>query len=169
MTDFARLLTALNDADVQCIIVGGLAATVHGSSRLTQDVDVVYSRENENIERVIAALAPLEPYLRGAPPGLPFEWSPATLRRGLNFTLTTDAGDIDLLGELTGGGTYEALAPHSVIVTMFGRDHRCLGLPMLIQTKRAAGRPRDLEAIAELELLWDETDKDELSKEGGST
>ena len=51
---------------------------------------------------------------------------------------------------------------------MFGRDHRCLGLPMLIQTKRAAGRPRDLEAIAELELLWDETDLDELSTEGGS-
>ncbi len=169
MTDFARLLTALNDADVQCIIVGGLAATVHGSSRLTQDVDVVYSRQNENIERVIAALAPLNPYLRGAPPGLPFEWSPATLRRGLNFPLTTDAGDIDLLGEITGGGTYEDLAPHGVTVTMFGRDHRCLDLPMLIQTKRAAGRPRDLEAIAELELLRDETDKDELSKEGGST
>lgn len=167
MTDFARLLAALNDADVQCIIVGGLAATVHGSSRLTQDVDVVYSRQNQNIERIIDALSPLNPYLRGAPRGLPFEWSPATLRRGLNFALATDAGDIDLLGELTGGGTYEELAPHSVSVTMFGREHRCLDLPTLIQTKRAAGRPRDLEAIAELELLRDETDPDELSKEGG--
>lgn len=94
--------------------------------------------------------------LRGAPPGLPFEWSAATLRAGLNFTLTTTAGTLDLLGDVTGGGRYEDLLPHTLVVELFGRDVRCLDLEWLIMTKRAAGRPRDLEAIAELEALREE-------------
>lgn len=156
MTDFARLLAALADGDVGFVIVGGLAATIHGSSRLTQDVDVVYARDAANVERLVAALGPYRPYLRGVPAGLPFDWSVETIRRGLNFTLTTSVGDIDLLGEIVGGGTYEVLAPHAIGVTLFGREHRCLDLPWLIRTKRAAGRPKDLEAIAELEVLQQE-------------
>jgi hypothetical protein len=70
--------------------------------------------------------------------------------------LTTTAGDIDLLGEITGGGSYEDLLPHTITVSLFGRPTRCLSLEWLIHTKRAAGRPRDLEAIAELEVLRDE-------------
>lgn len=156
MTDFAGLLGALVGSEVDFIIVGGVAATVHGSARLTQDVDVVYGRDEDNLERLVAALHPLEPYLRGAPGGLPFEWTPATLRRGLNFTLTTSLGDINLLGEITGGGGYRDLLPHSFAVDLFGHACRCLDLPWLIHTKRAAGRPRDLDAIAELEVLLDE-------------
>lgn len=157
MTDFRRLLDALSNAGVDSIIVGGLAATVHGSARLTQDVDIVYERSLSNLERIVEALRPYQPYLRGAPPGLPFEWSIETLRAGLNFTLTTSLGDIDLLGEIAGGGDYAELAPHAIDVELFGRTHRCLDLPWLIQTKRAAGRPRDLEAIAELTALEEET------------
>lgn len=156
MTDFDALIGALDEAGVEFIIVGGLAATIHGSSRLTQDIDAVYARSDENIERLVTALRAHEPYLRGAPPNLPFEWSSATIRRGLNFTLTTTIGDIDLLGEITGGGGYEDLLPHSIVVDLFGHECRCLDLPWLIKTKRAAGRPRDLEAIAELEALLEE-------------
>lgn len=156
MTDFARLLSALHKARADVIIVGGVAATVHGSSRLTQDVDVCYSRTDANLDRIVKALKPLEPYLRGAPRGLPFEWSRVTLRAGLNFTLTTTAGDIDILGEVTGGGKYEDLLGHTIEVTLFGQRARVLNLAWLIATKRAAGRPRDLEAIAELEALRDE-------------
>ncbi|HZD05310.1 MAG TPA: hypothetical protein VE173_10340 [Longimicrobiales bacterium] len=159
MTDFKALLGTLADEGVAFVIVGGLAATVHGSSRLTQDVDVVYDREQENLERLVRALAPYQPYLRGAPPGLPFEWSAATLRNGLNFTLTTTLGDIDLLGEITGGGGYRELLGQTVSVELFGRTHRCLDLVALIRTKRAAGRPRDLEVIAELEALREERDR----------
>ncbi len=153
VTDFDALIGALSQSGVEFIIVGGLAATIHGSSRLTQDVDVVYARSSENIERLVAALAPHDPYLRGAPPNLPFDWSGATIQRGLNFTLTTKLGDVDLLGEITGGGGYDDLVPHSIVVGLFGYKCRCLDLEWLIKTKRAAGRPRDLEAIAELEAL----------------
>ena len=156
MTDFQALIRALVDGKVEFVLVGGLAATVHGSARLTQDVDVVYSRSEANIARLVEALEPLNPYLRGAPPGLPFEWSSATVKRGLNFTLTTTAGDIDLLGEIVGGGGYEALSARAEYVDLFGYECLCLDLPTLIATKRAAGRPRDLEAIAELEALLEE-------------
>lgn len=91
MTDFEQLLATLHAGDVRFIIVGGLAATIHGSNRLTQDLDVVYERSNDNLERLTAALKSHQPYLRGAPPHLPFEWSASTLRRGLNFKLTTCA------------------------------------------------------------------------------
>lgn len=153
MIDVAAVLRAFEEAGVEAVLVGGLAATVHGSARLTQDVDFVYSREPRNIERLARALRPHAPYLRGAPAGLPFEWSAATIKRGLNFTLTTDIGDIDLLGEIPGGGDYQALLPHTIEVEIFGRRCRCLNLPALIRAKRAAGRPKDLEALAELEAL----------------
>ncbi|HWP35067.1 MAG TPA: hypothetical protein VNM66_05660 [Thermodesulfobacteriota bacterium] len=156
MTDFEALLRTLSDGGVEFIIVGGVAATAHGAARLTQDLDVVYSRSPENIRRLASALAPHAPYLRGAPPGLPFRWDEATIRRGLNFTLTTSLGDLDLLGELTGGGDYTALLPRTVELELFGRPYRCLDLEWLIRVKRAAGRPRDLEAIAELEALLEE-------------
>jgi hypothetical protein len=115
------------------------------------------ARAAENLARLQQALAPYSPYLRGAPAGLPFEWSVQTLQRGLNFTLTTNIGDIDLLAEIPGGGRYEDLLPHSSPITVFGRQIRLLDLPWLIHVKRAAGRPRDLEVIAELEALDEES------------
>jgi hypothetical protein len=154
--DFEGLLRVLHDAGVRFILVGGLAATVHGSARATYDVDVVYSRAPDNLERLVRALAPYRPYLRGAPPGLPFELDLETVRRGLNFTLTTTLGDLDLLGEVAGGGTYERLRSRVIELEAFGFTIVCLDLAALIETKRAAGRPRDLEAIAELEALRDE-------------
>lgn len=153
MIDFAAVLRAFEDVGVESIVVGGLAATIHGSARLTQVVDLVYSREPRNIESLVDALRPHSPYLRGAPEGLPFEWSVATIMRGLNFTLTTAIGDIDLLGEIPGGGDYQTLLPHTTEVAIFGHRCRCLNLPALIRAKRAAGRPKDLEGLAELEAL----------------
>ncbi|MBI3457308.1 MAG: hypothetical protein HY002_16140 [Candidatus Rokubacteria bacterium] len=161
MTDFAALFRCLAQAGVEYIVVGGAAATAHGSARLTQDLDVVYRRSEDNVRRLVSALAPHKPYLRGAPPGLPFQWDTRTIRRGLNFALTTEVGAIDLLGEITGGGTYEDLLPHCVSIKLFGITCQCLGLARLIQVKRAAGRPRDLDAIAELEAILEETARGE--------
>jgi hypothetical protein len=156
VTDFPALLRVLADAGVEFIVVGGAAAVAHGSARLTLDLDLVYRRTPDNITRLAAALAPHGPYLRGAPPGLPFRWDAATIQRGLNFTLTTALGDVDPLGEIVGGGGYEALRPHSDEIEVYGLRCRCLGLTKLIEVKRAAGRPEDLEAIAELEALAEE-------------
>jgi len=159
VTDFARLLRCLAAAGVEYVVVGGAAATAHGSVRLTLDLDVVYRRSDDNLHRVVAALSPHRPYLRGAPPGLPFRWDARTLQRGLNFTLTTELGAIDLLGEITGGGRYEDLLADSVTIKVFGIACPILGLERLIEVKRAAGRPKDLEAIAELEAIREERDR----------
>ena len=157
--DFRSIVEVLVDGGVEVVVVGGLAAQAHGSARLTQDADFVYNRSPANIARLVAALAPFEPYLRGAPPGLPFRFDEETVRRGLNFTLTSALGDLDLLGEIVGGGTYEQLLPNSIVLNVFGRDLRVLDAPALIRAKRAAGRPKDLEAIAELEALLAEREQ----------
>jgi len=159
LIDIETALRVLAGAGVEFIVVGGVAARAHGSARLTNDLDVLYRRTPENVARLAAALEPHTPYLRGAPPGLPFRLDPETIRRGLNFTLTSRFGDIDLLGEITGGGGYEAVAAHSTIVAAFGLEVRCLDLDLLIQVKRAAGRPKDLEGIAELEALLEERER----------
>jgi predicted nucleotidyltransferase len=157
--NFRDLLPLLLRHKVRFILIGGGAALAHGAARLTYDVDVVYARDAENIRQLAAALSPHQPYLRGAPPGLPFHWDERTIRAGLNFTLTTALGDLDLLGEVAGGGTYEELLPDTQDVAAFGVTCRAVTLERLIQLKRAAGRPKDLEAIAELQALLEERRK----------
>ncbi len=155
MTFYDDLLARLSDSDVEYIVVGGVAATAHGSTRLTLDLDVLYSRTPENLERIVKALHGLNPYLRGAPAGLPFRWDSRTLQSGLNFTLTTDRGDLDLLGVIAGVGSYSEALAESVEMDAFGRPLKCLSLEQLLRAKRAAGRPKDLEVIAELEEIRD--------------
>jgi predicted nucleotidyltransferase len=159
VTDFKALLRLLTDSEVEFIIVGGAAATAHGSARLTFDLDVVYKRSKENLARIVNALRPIQPYLRGAPAGLPFDWSVETIEKGLNFTLTTSLGSLDLLGEIAGGGGYEQLLGTTISVEIGGVECLCLGLERLIEVKRAAGRPKDLEVIAELQHILDETNR----------
>lgn len=155
-TDIHEILRLFTRQGVEFIVIGGVAATAHGSARATFDLDVVYRRTQENLARLVAALAQFQPYLRGAPPGLPFRWDAQTVWRGLNFTLTTSLGALDLLGEVTGGGGYDDLLPDAVPLQLYGVECLCLDLEKLIHVKRAAGRPKDFEAIAELEAILEE-------------
>jgi hypothetical protein len=157
--DLAQVIPPLARANVDFILIGGMAAILHGSARVTFDVDVVYSRAPDNINRLTEALAPYKPRLRNAPAGLPFILDAKTVWNGLNFTLTTDLGDVDLLGEVAGGKTYSDLLPNSFDVEAFGVQFKCLDLPTLIRIKEAAGRPKDREAIAELRVLLEESEK----------
>ena len=138
--DLAQVIPPLVEAKVDFILIGGMAAILHGSARA-------------------AGLAPHKPYLREAPPGLPFTWDAKTIRSGLNFTLTTELGDIDLLGEVAERETYSDLLPHSFDVEAFGVRFKCVDLPTLIRIKEAAGRKKDHEAIAELRVLLEESEK----------
>lgn len=156
MTKFEALLTALRGENVSFVIIGGIAATLHGSARLTNDLDIAYERSTENYRRLTRALAPFDPYLRGAPVGLPFRFDEETIKRGLNFTLRTISGDIDLLGEVTGIGSFEAVFKESQEVNLFGSSYRFINLDALIRSKKAAGRPKDFEVLAELEAIREE-------------
>jgi hypothetical protein len=158
MIEYRKILQTLVTGRVDFVVVGGVAAAMHGTARSTLDVDVVYWRDDANLARLVAAVAPLAPYPRGAPPGLPFRWDVRAVHQGLNFTLDTALGRLDLLGEVA-GGTFETLLPHAVEIDVGAFRVRCVDLPTLIRLKRAAGRPKDFEAIAELELLLEEKRK----------
>jgi predicted nucleotidyltransferase len=161
-TQIERLVRVLSQPQVSFVLIGGLAAIAHGSAYLTYDVDVCYQRTPENLRRLCDALEPVHPYLRGAPPGLPFRLDPRTIESGLNFTLITDLGDLDLLGEVTGLGTFDRVAEASETMELFGFPVRVLSLEGLIRSKKAAGRQKDLNALPELEALL------ELKRRGGA-
>lgn len=154
MIDFAKLFEALRPVDY--VLIGGVAAAARGSARVTQDLDVVYRRDRSNLRALVEAVGPLDPYPRGAPPGLPFVFDERTLLNGLNFTLQTSLGSLDLLGEVPGMNGYDELLSGSTELVLFGVRVRCVDLPTLIRLKRAAGRPKDFEVIAELESLLEE-------------
>lgn len=148
--DYRTLLTALVEEQVQFVIVGGVALVMHGSARITLDLDVCYSRERANLKRLAAALKPLRPTLRGAPPDLPFVLDTGALASGLNFTLSTAAGDIDLIGEMTGVGPYGVVARLARTMELYGLAVQVLSLEGLERAKRAAGRRKDLLDLADI-------------------
>lgn len=150
MTEVQRLLDVLNAAGVDFVVVGGVALVLRGSSRVTLDLDVCYARDPDNLRRLAAALAPYHPRLRGAPPDLPFLWDDRTLASGLNFTLTTDLGDLDILGEIAGIGGYAQVSAGSSELSVGATRIRVLDLDSLERSKRAAGRIKDLLDLAEI-------------------
>ena len=159
MTDFEQLIRRLVAEGVEFIVVGGFAGAIHGATRSTQDLDIVYRQTSENVQRIVRAISPLSPYPRGAAAGLPFRFDQQTIEFGSSFALSTTLGFIDLLGDITGGGGYGQLLPFTIKVTLFGEECRCLDLPKLIQVKRAAGRAKDFDALAELEAIAEERER----------
>jgi hypothetical protein len=138
---------------VDIVIVGGVAATVHGSGLLTNDLDVCYARTPPNLERLASALKSVNARLRGAPENLPFVLDSETLRHGVKFTFTTDIGNLDLLGEVRGVGGYQEVHVGSLTYDIFGYQFRVVEIGKLIIAKRIAGRPKDLIALPELEAI----------------
>ena len=152
--EFEKILILLAESRVEFVVIGGVAAMAHGVARVTYDVDVCYHRSEDNIERLCRALQDIHPTLRGAPPDLPFKLNPATVKSGLNFTLATDLGDLDLLGEVAGLGEYEAVRAASETLAMYGNHPmQILTIEGLLSAKHAAGRAKDIEVILELEAL----------------
>ena len=153
MNDYLRLLKVLCDAQVRFVIIGGAAAAAQGATYPTYDLGVCYDRGRNNIERLANALKPFHPRLRGVPDDLPFTFDSATIARGMNFTRTTDLGDIDLFGEVAGIGGYKDVNSLSITLIIFGVECAVLSLNGLILSKRATARPKDLLVLPEIEAL----------------
>ena len=130
-----------------------MAATLFGSTQLTNDLGVCYARNSENLEKLANALQSVNAHLRGVPDNVPFVLDAETLRKGLNFTFITDIGSLDLLGEVRGVGGYDEVLAGSVTYELFGYRFPVIEIGKLILAKRAAGRPKDLIAIPELEAI----------------
>jgi predicted nucleotidyltransferase len=148
------MLRGLTRRKVKFVVVGGVAAAAHGSSRVTNDLDICYDASDKaNLVALASLLSSWDAYPRGIEPGLPFILDDRTLFGAPVLTLMTGEGDIDVMDKIAGVGEYASVKAHSERISALGVRFRVLDLPSLIKAKRAAGRPRDHEHLPELEAL----------------
>jgi hypothetical protein len=158
MIDFEpdRILQVLQQHRVQFVTIGGVAGTLHGSPSFTNDLDVCYEREKENLERLAAALGELEARLRGVDDDVPFLLDAETLGAGDHFTFVTKYGDFDCLGMPSGTRGYDDLITRARDMDLDGLTVAVASLDDLIAMKQAAGRPKDRIEVEVLGALRDE-------------
>jgi hypothetical protein len=159
------LLQALERQGVDFVLVGGLAGLAHGSSYPTYDLDIAYSRDRQNLRRLVDALREIGVTLRGAPAALPFQLEVETLANGANFTFETAFGSFDILGDVAGVKSYDELRRGSKVEEVFGMQVRIASLDHLIAMKRAANRAKDQLMVMEYIVLADEIRKREAEDE----
>jgi hypothetical protein len=166
--EYLDALEMLAKHRVRFVLIGGVAGNLRGSTTVTQDVDVCYARDEENLERMAAALRELNARLRGAPPDVPFILDAKTLRMGDHFTFATDAGSLDILGHPSGvpGGYEELERASDPIQIASGVTVQVASIDDLIRMKRTAGRPKDLIEVEVLGALRDEIDAQTTQERG---
>lgn len=148
-----RLIERLCDANIDFVIVGGFAGMLHGSSLVTRDLDVCAVLSSENVAKLRAALADLQPTHRFNPKRLSFLDTPDPGLGMNNLYLETELGPVDFLGSILGIGDFERVRAASIEIELFGRRCRVISLQDLIQAKEALGRDKDLIAAKELRAI----------------
>jgi len=157
--DPIRALKMLVDHRVRFVVIGGFAGRLWGSTTVTNDLDVCYARDRKNLNALAAALQELEASLRGAPDGLPFRPDAETLASGDHFTFTTNAGNLDCLGNPAGSRGFLDLIAGATAMKLDSIEVPVASLDDLIRLKRAAGRPKDLVEVEILGALKEEIGK----------
>jgi predicted nucleotidyltransferase len=153
MTSTRNLLQRLSDRNIDFVVIGGIAAVIHGSPRATFDLDVCAVPDHATCVNIVTAVSDLHPKFRMRP-DLPVVTPDNPNLRGLkNLYLRTDLMMLDVLGEVAGVGDFAACANESEWVDFRGLRCRVLRLESLIRAKKAAGRNKDLLALPELEVL----------------
>ncbi len=153
--DPVPVLVRFADAEIDFVVIGGVAGGAHGSAFGTEDLDVAYSRAMTNLEKLAAALLDLGAKLRDTPPDVPFILDARTLGEGGNFTFDTALGKVDILAYPAGAPAYDTLRAAAEEITIEGRRVRVASLDHLIAMKEAAARPRDLTMAAEYRTIAD--------------
>ncbi len=151
--NFRKFFQALVESNVQFLLVGGVAAIGHGMTHSTNDLDICHKRSPENLQCLVKALSPAHPKLRIPGGTVPFLFDEKTLSNGINFTLETDWGDIDLLGDVPGIGDYAKLLPRAVKTNFYGFQLDTISLDDLIKAKQTANRIKDKLHLLELEAI----------------
>jgi hypothetical protein len=143
---------------VDYVLVGGLAAVLHGSPTMTNDADIVPAKDNKNLARLALALRDLDARVRaaGEPDGVPFDPHPALLASMAMLNMTTRCGDLDLTFSPTGLGDYDALVANSESFAVAGGRVRVAALADVIRSKTAANRPKDHITLPILRALEEE-------------
>ena len=161
--DPLEILRVLVKNDVHFVVIGGIAAALHGSTTLTADLDILYDRSSDNIDRLARALAALGAVRRDLPAGLSAPLDARTVRNGTNFLLTTRRGDLDCIGETPSGRfTYAQVVPTAERIRIGANlEVDVVSLDELIRMKRATGRTKDRIELETLSALRDERERRE--------
>ncbi|HEY8823801.1 MAG TPA: hypothetical protein VIP07_02845 [Candidatus Limnocylindria bacterium] len=144
---------------VRFVVIGGIAASLQGSTTITNDFDICYARDQDNFERLAAALTELEATLRGTREPVAFRLDARALKAGLNFTFDTKYGPFDCLGAASGSFDYEQLKRNADGMDLVGTTVPVASIDDLIRMKRAAGRNKDLIEVENLAALREVRDK----------
>jgi hypothetical protein len=151
--DAEGILRRLTARGVDYVLIGGIAAVLHGSSRNTFDLDICFATDPGNLEALGAVLVGLRARLRGVEEDVPFVPDAATLRKVQTLTLATDLGDFDVLSRPDGAPGYEALRRAADRYDVGDFSVLVASVADLIAMKRAAGRDKDLLDVGELEAI----------------
>ncbi|MDQ3081563.1 MAG: hypothetical protein M3R07_05045 [Gemmatimonadota bacterium] len=153
--DPERLIRALNAHGVLFVLIGALAARLHGFPRLTADADITPAGDKQNLERLATALRELEArvYTESVPEGLVFDCSAAALGRAAMWNLVTIAGRLDIAFVPSGTSGYDDLAEGAEQFEAFGVKFLAASLDDIIRSKEAADRPKDRDDVAVLRAL----------------
>ncbi len=155
-----RIVAAVAEHEVLCVLIGGLGAVLHGSSATTNDADLCPANDEENLRRLATMLKSLNARVRteGEADGLPFDCS-AEFFAGVAMTnLTTDAGDIDIAFQPAGSSGYDELMTRAVSFDIDGHQLLVASLDDIIHSKTVANRPKDHATLPVLLALRDEID-----------
>ncbi len=147
------ILRRLDAANVDFVVIGGIAAVAHGSPQITQDLDIVFATDDANLVRLGSALQDLKATLRGVTDDVPFVPDARSLRNVRVLTLDTEEGPLDVMLQPDGSKGYEQLRAGSIEAIVGGIAVRVAGLDDLIRMKKAAGRPKDRSYVEELEAI----------------
>lgn len=161
MLDLKKLLELLLKNEVEFVLIGGFAAVVHGSSSLTQDLDVCFVFNPENIRRLLKALGEIHPLVRAGKGMIPLGDDVERLSQYQNLYIHTDLGMLDLLGKVSELGDYQDVARHAVSIELFGFPCPVLDIESLIKSKEGIGRPKDKEVILQLKVIQEKLQKGE--------
>jgi hypothetical protein len=156
------ILRTLDEHAVRFVVVGGLAGNLRGTADVTNDLDVCYARDAENLERLAVALRELDAHVRGpgVPDDVPFVLDALSLRHGDTFTFSTSAGAFDILATPSGTTGFEDLDAGATSIDLGrGLVVRVASLDDLMRMKRAAGRPKDLIQLEHLGALREEIER----------
>ena len=160
MQDLRKLLKLLLENEIDFVLIGGFAAVVHGSTLVTQDLDICSSMSVENIEKLRLILKPYNPIHRmNRSASLSFLEHPETLKGLNNIYLDTDLGVLDILSSTHPAGDFETIKKNSIQIQIYGHICNVISIEDLIKVKSAMKRPKDLQAVEELTKIKNLTEK----------
>jgi aminoglycoside-2''-adenylyltransferase len=148
----SELVRLLSEADVDYVVVGGVAVVVQAHARYTDDLDICYATDRANLTRLGGVLVELGATLRGIEVDVPFVPDGRTLRGTQILCLNTPHGGLDLLAHPEGAPRYERLRSRAEVVEIAGVEVPVASIDDMIAMKRAAGRPQDLIDVDALEI-----------------